>query len=58
MVEKEIIDDWQERFPILSPYTPSTLSSNACHYGRIPYRKETSPFFTQNFGVRMEPSFL
>lgn len=25
MVEKEIIDDWQERFPILSPYTPSTL---------------------------------
>lgn len=25
MVEKEIIDDWQERFPMLSPYTPSTL---------------------------------
>lgn len=25
MVKKEIIDDWQERFPILSPYTPSTL---------------------------------
>ena len=25
MVKKEIIDDWQERFPILSSYTPSTL---------------------------------
>lgn len=25
MVKKEIIDDWLERFPILSPYTPSTL---------------------------------
>jgi len=25
MVKKEIIDDWQERFSILSPYTPSTL---------------------------------
>lgn len=25
MVKKEIIDDWQERFPILSPYTSSTL---------------------------------
>lgn len=25
MIKKEIIDDWQERFSILSPYTPSTL---------------------------------
>lgn len=25
MVNKEIIDDWHDRFPILSPYTPSTL---------------------------------
>lgn len=29
MVKKEIIDDWKERFPILSPYTPSTLYMKA-----------------------------
>lgn len=29
MVKKEIIDNWQERFPILSPYTPSTLYMKA-----------------------------
>lgn len=29
MVKKEIIDDWQERYPILSPYTPSTLYMKA-----------------------------
>ena len=29
MVRKEIIDDWQERFPVLSPYTPSTLYMKA-----------------------------
>lgn len=29
MVKKEIIDDWQERFPILSSYTPSTLYMKA-----------------------------
>lgn len=29
MVKKEIIDDWQKRFPILSPYTPSTLYMKA-----------------------------
>ncbi|MDD5894712.1 MAG: hypothetical protein PUC79_00185 [Prevotellaceae bacterium] len=29
MVNKEIIDDWNDRFPILSPYTPSTLYMKA-----------------------------
>lgn len=29
MVKKEIIDDWQERFPVLSSYTPSTLYMKA-----------------------------
>lgn len=29
MVKKEIIDDWRERYPILSPYTPSTLYMKA-----------------------------
>lgn len=29
MVRKEITDDWQRRFPILSPYTPSTLYMKA-----------------------------
>lgn len=29
MVKKEIIDDWHDRFPILSPYTPSTLYMKA-----------------------------
>lgn len=29
MVNKEIINDWQERFSILSPYTPSTLYMKA-----------------------------
>ena len=29
MVRKEIIDDWQERFPVLSAYTPSTLYMKA-----------------------------
>lgn len=29
MVKKEIIDDWQERFPILASYTPSTLYMKA-----------------------------
>ena len=29
MVKQEIINDWQERFPLLSPYTPSTLYMKA-----------------------------
>ena len=29
MVNKEIIDDYNDRFPILSPYTPSTLYMKA-----------------------------
>lgn len=29
MVKDEIINDWQERFPLLSPYTPSTLYMKA-----------------------------
>lgn len=29
MVKKDIIDDWHVRFPILSPYTPSTLYMKA-----------------------------
>lgn len=29
MVRKEITDDWQRRFPILSPYTLSTLYMKA-----------------------------
>lgn len=33
-------------------------SSNVCHYGKNPYRKETYPFFTLSFGVRIEPSFF
>lgn len=29
MLNKEIIDDWHDRFPMLSPYTPSTLYMKA-----------------------------
>lgn len=29
MVKKQIIDDWQKRFPVLSSYTPSTLYMKA-----------------------------